>query len=348
MQPGRILVVKRDKIGDMLLTTPLLAHLREALPRTRIEVLCTDYNGWVLDGNPDVDERWELPRVRVGPTIRWSAVPGHLARLARLRRARYDAVLVAQGEESPRAVRLGLSVRAARVIAYARSGAGYGSRLTDAVPEPPETMHEIDRMLALARALGLAPPRAPRYPSYVLPERARRFAQSWLAERGIPPRGYVLLGLGARRAARQPDPEQIERWSRRWRERHGLQTVFVWTPGGSDNPVYPGDDAVAERVLRAGLAHVHPYRGPLIETLGLLWLARTSVIPDSGLMHFGAASPGGVVGLFARTGPPPARWAPRGPRARWIQAEGEIAAMPDATLDRVLEPLLTGESPTCD
>lgn len=340
MQPERILVVKRDKIGDMLLTTPLLAHLREALPRAGIEVLCTDYNGWVLEANPDVDRRWELPRVRVGPEIRWGVLPRHLAMRARLACARYDVVLVAQGEDSPRAVSRGLSVRAARVIAYARSRADYGPRLTDALPEPPDAMHEIDRMLALVRPLGLLPPCAQRGPFYVLPERARRFALSWLAEHGLAPRGYVLLGLGARRASRQPSPEQIERWSRRWYERYGLHTVFVWTPGGSDNPVYPGDDAVAEPVLRKGLVHLHPYRGPLFETLGLVWLARASVIPDSGLMHFAATSPGGVVGLFARSGPPPARWAPRGPRARWVQAESEVSCMPDAMLDRAIEPLI--------
>lgn len=348
MGPERILVVKRDKIGDMLLTTPLLAHLREALPRARIEVLCTDYNGWVLEANADVDRRWELPRMRVGPTIRWRALPAHLAMRARLRCARYDAVLVAQGEDSPRAVRRGLSVRAARVIAYAASAAAYGPRLTDPLPEPPEAMHEIDRMLELARRLGLAPPRTPRFPAYILPQHARRFAEGWLATRGIAPRGYIVLGLGARRAARQPASEQIERWSRRWRERHGLHTVFVWTPGSADNPVYPGDDAVAEPVLRRGLAHLHPYRGPLLETLGLLWLARASVFPDSGLMHFGAASPGGVVGLFARAGPPPSRWAPRGPRARWVQATDDIPGMPDAMLERALEPLLAEGVPPCE
>jgi ADP-heptose:LPS heptosyltransferase len=58
----RILVVKRDKIGDMLLTTPLLAHLWEQLPDARIDVLCTDYNAWALDGNRDVDRRIVFPR----------------------------------------------------------------------------------------------------------------------------------------------------------------------------------------------------------------------------------------------------------------------------------------------
>ena len=43
----RILVIRRDNIGDLLCTTPLLHGLRRQFPQAYIAV---------LDGNPDVDE----------------------------------------------------------------------------------------------------------------------------------------------------------------------------------------------------------------------------------------------------------------------------------------------------
>ena len=89
------------------------------------------------------------------------------------------------------------------------------------------------------------------------------------------------------------------RWSRHLHDAHGLATVFTWTPGARDAPGYPGDDAIAEPVLAQRLPHLHPFRGSIGEAIALLWQARTSVLPDSGLMHFAAASPGGVLGLFA-------------------------------------------------
>lgn len=338
---NRLLVVKRDKIGDMLLTTPLLAHLRERLPSTRIEVLCTDYNAWVLDGNPNLDRRWVLPRVRIGPSLRWRAVPIQIFLRTRLRFAFFDAVIVAQGEESPRAVRLGLSVQSGKVAAYAASAARYGRRLTHELPEPAEGVHEVDRMIGLATTLGIAPPDVVPHPFFALPDRARRFAQTWLSERGLELRRYVVLGLGARRATRQPSAAQAERWARWWWERFGLQTVFIWTPGRSDSPIYPGDDDIAEPVLRRQLSFLHPYRGPLIEALGLISHAQSSVLPDSGLMHFGAASPGGVVGLFASDGPPAWKWGPRGARVGVVQAESDVPSMPDSMLFGAVEPLLT-------
>jgi ADP-heptose:LPS heptosyltransferase len=267
--------------------------------------------------------------------------------LAHLARESYDAVLVAQGEESHRAIRRAFAVRARRVIAYAEAPERYGRRLTDPVPPPDDAVHEVDRMLALAGKLGVAAPRRALLPEYVLPEAMHVFARAWLAERRIEPGRFVVLGLGARRAQRQPSAEQIARWTAWWREQYGLATVFVWTPGASDNPMYPGDDAIAEPVLRMQLPDFHPYRGPIRETLGLVWHARTSVFPDSGLMHFAAASPGGVVGLFAGSGmgPPPHRWSPRGERATWIQGAREIPAEPDARLFAAIGPLLEARAP---
>jgi ADP-heptose:LPS heptosyltransferase len=132
-------------------------------------------------------------------------------------------------------------------------------------------------------------------------------------------------------------------WSGAWKARKGLDTVFMWTPGKPDDPRYPGDDAVAQPVLDARAPHIHPHRGPLAEALGLIWSARTSVFPDSGLMQFAAASPGGVLGLFAESdlSPAPAQWAPRGPRAEWLDASKSVSELPDGAVQERLERLLS-------
>jgi heptosyltransferase-3 len=44
----KILIIKRDKIGDMLLVTPMLQHLRQSLPHATIDFLANDYNYFVL------------------------------------------------------------------------------------------------------------------------------------------------------------------------------------------------------------------------------------------------------------------------------------------------------------
>lgn len=337
----KILLVKRDKIGDMLLTTAVLAWLRRALPEAEIHVLANDYNSWVLTGNQDVDRLWSVPRVRArggfAPRDLWRT----LWMLWRLRRLRFDWVLVGNGEESPRAIKRGLSVRGRQTVAYCTEPSRWPG-LSHALPTP-DDLHETQRLARLAVPMGLQPPPQLPVPHYVLPAAGRAFAATWLAAHGLTAGGYMVLGLGARRAKKQPSTRQVLDWSAHVAQRWGLKTVFMWTPGKGDDPNYPGDDDVAEPVLAAASPHIVPFRGPLAEAIALIWQARLSLFPDSGLMHFAAASPGGVLGFFAErdASPSPVQWAPVGPRARWLEAPQRVADLDDgqvlAAIDSLIE-----------
>lgn len=338
----RILIVKRDKLGDLLLTTPVLDHLAAVAPGAEIHLLANDYNAWVAQDHPALARTWTYQRARTGRRLRLGALAAQLPLLLRLRRQRYDWALVMGGDESHRAIWRALAVGARRVVAYVHDPADYDSRLTDPLP-PPIAGHETMRMLKLLAPLGFDVPPAPPAPAFTLPAASAAFAAHWLAGRGIEAGRYVVLGLGARRAKKQPSADQAVRWTGRLHADFGLPTVLTWTPGAADNPAYPGDDALAQAVLDRAGAHVHPFRGPIGDALGLIFSARTTVMPDSGLMHFAAASPGGVLGLFAdpQDSAPAARWAPLGARARHIEAAKAVAELSDDDVFAVLRPLLT-------
>lgn len=337
----RILIVKRDKLGDMLLTTPLIAHLRSSIAGAQISVLASDYCGWVVRDFPDLARLWTYPRLRFLSLFKPSEVLRYRAVFREVRRLKFDVVIAAGGEYSPRAVSKAFEAGAARTVAYAPERHRFGPRLTDRL-EPPRSGHEMDNMLALAGPLGVPPPSSPIFPEYRLPDAAREFAGRWLAARGLSPGRYIVQGLGARKAVRQPSPQQILRWSARWRDERGFQTVFTWTPGRSGSGLYPGDDDTAAEVLAAGRADIHPIRGHITEVLGVLWQAAASIFPDSGMMHFAAAGPGGVVGLIAGTPRKAEHWAPRGPRARWLRAPQAVSELADDEVLRELDALLKG------
>ncbi len=342
----KILVLKRDKIGDLLLTTPLLARLKEALPGAETHLLANDYNAWVAEGNPHVDRIWVYRRVRHGGRVRIGAAWDWLRQRGALRRECFDWVVIANGDESPRAIRRGLSLHGARTVARCADAANYPG-LSDPLALDVAN-HEVDRLLGLLAPLGISSTRPAGVPRYALPPSSAAFAARWLAGRALEPRQYIVLGLGTRRAKKRPASEQVLAWSAHFKQRWGLDTVFMWTPGAAREPLYPGDDSAARPLVEAasrGLApQLHPFRGPIGEALGLIWSARTSVFPDSGLMHFAAASPGGVLGLFAdaANSPSPVHWAPRGPRSAWLEAPRNVSELPDdrvyAQLERLLSP----------
>ncbi len=89
---NKILVVRRDNIGDLVCTTPLIAALRSRFPDACICALVNSYNLPVLENNPDIDEVSAYTKAKHRPpgksiiAIYWD----RFRLLLRLRRERFD------------------------------------------------------------------------------------------------------------------------------------------------------------------------------------------------------------------------------------------------------------------
>jgi ADP-heptose:LPS heptosyltransferase len=339
--PARILVVKRDKIGDLLLTTPLIEHLRTALPGAEVHVLANDYNAWVVDGHPAITRLWVYGRTRHGGRVRIDAAVAQLAQFVGLRAQRFDVAIAAGGEESPRAIRRALAVGARRTIAYTAGKTRHGRRFTDPLPLPAGG-HEIDRMLALALPLGVAPPEQPIAPSFRMLPSWQDAGDRWLAANAFAGDRFVVIGLGARDPEKQPSATQVLRWATRLHADWGLSTALQFTPGDAGNALYPGSAGLAAEILGAAPPWLKCLPPELPPVVGAIGRARASVLPDGGLMHIAASCLGGVVGLFAQPGrlSDPGRWGPVGPRAKTLTARRAIADLDTDEVLRVLAPLL--------
>ncbi len=57
--PKRILVVKLDHIGDVLLATPVFSNLRRAYPDAEIHALTGSWSSIILENHPDVNKLFE-------------------------------------------------------------------------------------------------------------------------------------------------------------------------------------------------------------------------------------------------------------------------------------------------
>ena len=59
--PSRILVISLRRIGDLLLTTPLIRSLRRAWPNAEIDVLVFANTAGIVEGNPDINRVITMP-----------------------------------------------------------------------------------------------------------------------------------------------------------------------------------------------------------------------------------------------------------------------------------------------
>ncbi len=342
----KILILKRDKIGDMLLMTPMLAHLRRSLPDAEIHLLANDYNAWVIQDDPNIDKLWIYPRVKFGDEVRPFAVFKQIWQLLALRAQRYYFAIAGGGVVSPRAIKRVLKLGAKRTVAFCE-GLDLCARLTDSLPFPKQ-VHEVDLNLRLLAPLGIAPPAQPELPVYRLPEQWQQSARDWLKREGLQPGGYIVLGLNARRAKRKPTEAQIFRWSAHIKQQWGLDTVFAWMPGPADSKLYPGDDELVQPILAKKPDYMHPfsYSDSVMPLLGLVWNAKLSIFPDGGLAHLAAASPGGVLAFFADTtvSPHPSQWGPRGCNAAYLEADKSVEELTDEQVFAVVARLIAAKA----
>jgi len=66
----RILVITLRRLGDVLLTTPLIRTMRRAFPRARLDMLVFRDTEDILRGNPDIDHVVSMPtRPSAGETL---------------------------------------------------------------------------------------------------------------------------------------------------------------------------------------------------------------------------------------------------------------------------------------
>jgi ADP-heptose:LPS heptosyltransferase len=287
----RLLVVRGDNVGDVVLLTPALRALRAALPRARITLLASPAGAQLRTLLPWVDE------VRAARML-WQDASGALpfdparerALVDELAAGHFDAaVLSTSFSQSPHPAGYacylaGIPVRAGFAADFA------GAVLSPAVPPPPDGGHQADRALALVTALGVPP--AGTHLELGLPPAAAHAARTLLAAAGVTG-PYAVAAPGASCPSRRYDAERFRAVAAGLAAGSGLPVVVV----GSER-----ERALAEYVA-ADAPGVVPVAGrtSLPELAGAIAGAEVVVTNNSGPLHLADAFARPTVALFAGT-----------------------------------------------
>jgi heptosyltransferase-3 len=145
----RILVITLRRLGDVLLTTPLIRTLRRGFPLATLDVLVFRGSAPILDGNPDIDNvRTMSERPSAGETL---ALVRELWR-------RYDLVVSTQAGDRPTFFAWVAARRRIGVVPQPGApGAWWKRYVHDAPIAPAPDSHRVTQLLQLATALGLEP-----------------------------------------------------------------------------------------------------------------------------------------------------------------------------------------------
>jgi ADP-heptose:LPS heptosyltransferase len=333
----KILVIRRDNIGDLVCTTPLITALRAHFPRARLAALTNSYNVGVLDGNPDLDAVYSYTKLKHrGPGESWFAmVRARLRLTATLRRERFDYAILAKAGFDRHGLELARAIGVRDIVGFAPVDAKTPTRITMPVAFPKdETLHEVETVMRLGAALGIdVSPGKLR----VIPCAARM--QAWrerlpVAERG---RLWVALHISARETTRRWSAACFTQLIDRLVAQHDLGVVLLWSPGTADNPMHPGDDDKADAILRAVNHRDKVIPAPTTELQDLsavLSLCDVFIGVDGGAMHMAAGIGMPMVALFENIPFKQQHWYPwQVPYEMVVPVTRDIA---DVTVEQVL------------
>ena len=340
----KIIVLKRDKLGDLLLTTPMLQLLKEYFPLSTLAVVAPESSAWIIKDAPFVDKLYSYPQPKSFSIKSIIAIFKQLTIFLKIREEHFDIAIAAGGEFSHRSIKRLLWMKARRTISFTSKNVVIKG-LTDPLNEVSQRdkgPHESLRMIQLIKPIVQLSNRINfPMPYFKPPQDWLKKAEEFLIENQLQKKKFIIFGLGARRPKKQASQEQIIETANYVYKKYQMKTILVWTPGSKNNKSYPGDDELAHTILMNAPKEIIPLRAPLDLTIGMIWLARKSIFPDSGLMHFASASPGGVIGLFAETNisPHPAQWGPLGANSIYIDAKKTIKELGVNFLHRKLNQL---------
>lgn len=283
---GRVLVVRSDSVGDVLLTGPAIRAV--AAGASQVVMLCGPRGRAAAELLPGVDElvEWPLPWIdpRPGPVEpeRQRALIAHLAALDL-----DEAVIFTSFHQSP--LPLALLLRMAGVQRISAISDDYPGSLLDVRHRVPLGLPEPERALSLAAAAGFQLPPGDTGRLAVRPEVLARLPEA-LARGGHDRDGYVVVHPGSSVPARACPPDRCGR------------IVSALADAGHRVVVTGGPDERKLSALVAGeVAYDLSGRTDLAGLAAVLARAGCVVVGNTGPAHLAAAAGAPVVSLFAPT-----------------------------------------------
>jgi lipopolysaccharide heptosyltransferase II len=298
--PRRILLIRMDLIGDLVMSLPALRVLKRTYPEAEFDLLALPSSASVVQADPDLSRiftfdpnKWRRPQALVQPQ-RWL----ELWQLRhRLKARHYDLAVSLYGNV---AAMLAVLSGARRSVGYTREG--YPGFLTDGIAgkhwDVHDHKHEVDYCLMLAEAAGATITPSDRLPELHVSEQTRQEVVRLLTEIGVGQDTPFIVGhVGSNngQAKRWPLPY----WSSLLDKLAHECNVRIILTG------VPADQPLIERVMARMQTPAINLAGKtsLTQLAGLMQQSSLVISGDSGPMHIAEAVGAPLISIHGPTDP---------------------------------------------
>ena len=308
----KVLVIRPDRLGDVVLSTPVYETLKKAFPHLHISVLVDKSQAGLLADNPNIS--WVFAFDPKQP----------LNAFRQLRDEQFDLALTLNKKFSATATFFTLCSGAKIRIGYDHPENAWAHNIRIPLEGPPR--HETENNLALLRTLGIENIQSqPRL--YFNPDETRKIADLMQQYRPTQDQPVVLVKSGTR----------IAKWGWRWEKFQAVierllesDKAQVWLVNG------PGEEAE----LKTAITNMQPSPKllPLLSAKELALLIQECDVllcNHTGIMHLASAVDKPVCVIFKHG--EIKRWGPLNCDSVVLEERDEDSLSPDTVLNTLLE-----------
>jgi lipopolysaccharide heptosyltransferase II len=310
----RVLVIRLDSVGDVVLMGPALRTLRGVLPEARITLLTSPAGSQAAPLLPWIDNviiseaLWQDPqgRGRFNPER-------ELGLIDEITEGNFDAALIFTGYlQSP------LPAAYACYLAGIPHRLGFSRSMSGGVlsfiPSPPaEELHQVDRNLALLEAMGV--PVGTRNLELQVPTQVQKNADQLLRSAGIrPDQPFIVLSPGAGTSAHRYSAQRFASVLRMISAEAGIPIVITGSARESE-AIKPVTDAA--RAVRTGRIISLVGRTTVPEFAAIIRRSALTIANNSAALQIADAFHRPLVALYSGRDLV-SQWMPRNSRARLL------------------------------
>ncbi|MCM8782737.1 MAG: lipopolysaccharide heptosyltransferase II, partial [Candidatus Omnitrophica bacterium] len=303
----RILIVRTDKIGDVVLSTPVIKTLRENFPSSFIAMMLSHYTKELVEGNPYLDEVIVYDKEKEHRSWR-----GSMRMSKELKKKKFDLAIILHPTNRVHLVTFFAKIP--KRVGYNRK---MGFLLTDKIPHTKQfgQKHESEYNLDLLRYLGITDIQKELY--IPIKKESEIFVEELLKKEGITEKDKILaIHPSATCPSKRWPPERFAEVADSLIEKYKFKVFIVAGPKDKD---------ISKKVLENMKYKAQDLSGKLSLSQLASFLKRSQLFisNDSGPVHISSAVGTPVISIFGRNqkGLSPLRWGPLGKNDRVIHKE---------------------------
>ncbi len=297
----KILVMRLDNIGDVIMTSPVLRAIKENLPHSHLTLMASPGGAQAASLLPWVDEvlpwrvLWQdLGKLEFNPAREWELV-------TTLGDRGFDAVIILTSfSQSPHPA--GLISTLAGIPLRLGESKDSGDVLTTEVSAAPDQVHQVERSLRLIESIGFSV--SDRSLAIQIPVRAENSARDLLHDYGLGDKSpYLLWNPWTSCPSRNYDPDRFATATHQLAEVTGWPVVVIGVAKDRDRT-----QPLLAALGRQGIDLIG--KTSLAEMAALVAGARLLLTNNTSTMHLADATRTPSVILFAGT-EYESQWRPR-------------------------------------